>query len=476
MRIVLLGALFLSGCFFGPVQELHDQIEETYFGNDFVSPPSPLNNLKSKINLEVIWQESVGEHNGKNFNIYHLEDFLYVASSDGVIKKLDSTTGDQIWKKELGINLSSGVAGGDENIYVSSIDGFLWCMDLKGNLIWKTLLNGEIDSLPIIYDSKVVVKLNNYKIVQLNTKDGSVIWKYQAAIPPLTFRSEGGIVHSDKVVYLGLPGGKMIAIDSPTGGLVWESNISRARGSTDIERANDITSHPVINGPVIFGVTTNGDISALDRRNGKTIWTKPISSFYGMVFDGFNLFITHDTGSIYSVNKDDGEIEWRQPNLKYRRIKTGTIINDYIVYGDYEGFVHFLSIDDGSILGRIKLDDTQILNNIIKIDDLKLALMTEDGEIISLKVGELIEIEEPIENNPEDQKKHRIFNKEYTEEIEVSDEPMQKTKKHRVFDGNEKDLVEEEVLDDEDKKSSRNKKHRVFDKNKKGKGIFDWLF
>ena len=476
MRIVLLGALFLSGCFFGPVQELHDQIEETYFGNDFVNPPSPLNDLKSKINLEVVWQESVGEHNGKNFNIYHLEDFLYVASSDGVIKKLDSTTGDQIWKKELGINLSSGVVGGDENIYVSSIDGFLWCMDLKGNLIWKTLLNGEIDSLPIIYDSKVVVKLNNYKIVQLNTKDGSVIWKYQAAIPPLTYKSEGKIVHSDKVVYLGLPGGKMIAIDSPTGGLVWESNISRARGSTDIERANDITSHPVINGPVIYGITTNGDISALDRRNGKTIWTKPISSFYGMVFDGFNLFITHDTGSIYSVNKDDGEIEWRQPNLKYRRIKTGTIINDYIVYGDYDGFVHFLSIDDGSILGRIKLDDTQILNNIIKIDDLKLALMTEDGEIISLKVGELIEIEEPIENNPEDQKKHRIFNKEYTEEIEVSDKPVQKTKKHRVFDGNEKDLVEEEVPDDEDKRSSKNKKHRVFDKNKKDKGIFDWLF
>ena len=476
MRIVLLGALFLSGCFFGPVQELHDQIEETYFGNDFVNPPSPLNDLKSKINLEVVWQESVGEHNGKNFNIYHLEDFLYVASSDGVIKKLDSTTGDQIWKKELGINLSSGVVGGDENIYVSSIDGFLWCMDLKGNLIWKTLLNGEIDSLPIIYDSKVVVKLNNYKIVQLNTKDGSVIWKYQAAIPPLTYKSEGKIVHSDKVVYLGLPGGKMIAIDSPTGGLVWESNISRARGSTDIERANDITSHPVINGPVIYGITTNGDISALDRRNGKTIWTKPISSFYGMVFDGFNLFITHDTGSIYSVNKDDGEIEWRQPNLKYRRIKTGTIINDYIVYGDYEGFVHFLSIDDGSILGRIKLDDTQILNNIIKIDDLKLALMTEGGEIISLKVGELIDIEEPIENNPEDQKKHRIFNKEYTEEIEVSDKPVQKTKKHRVFDGNEKDLVEEEVPDDEDKRSSKNKKHRVFDKNKKDKGIFDWLF
>ena len=120
--------------------------------------------------------------------------------------------------------------------------------------------------------SKVVVKLNNYKIVQLNSKDGSVVWKYQAAIPPLTFKSEGKLAQSNNVVYLGLPGGKLIAIDSPTGGLVWESNISRAKGVTDIERANDITSHPVIDDSFIYAITTNGDISALDRRSGKSIW------------------------------------------------------------------------------------------------------------------------------------------------------------------------------------------------------------
>ena len=34
MKFVFLATFFLTGCFFGPVQELHDQIEETYFGND----------------------------------------------------------------------------------------------------------------------------------------------------------------------------------------------------------------------------------------------------------------------------------------------------------------------------------------------------------------------------------------------------------------------------------------------------------
>ena len=451
MKFVFLATFFLTGCFFSPVQELHDQIEETYFGNEYKDLPTPLYDLKSNVDLEVIWQENIGKHNGDNLDIFHIEDFLYVATSNGTIKKIDSNNGNKFWEKKFNVNLTSGIAGDDENLFFSTSDGFLWCMNHDGELIWKTLLDGEVNSLPIIYDSKVVVKLNSYKIIQLNSKDGSVLWKYQAGIPPLTYKSEGKLLQSNNVVYLGLPGGKLIAIDSPTGGLVWESNISRAKGATDIERANDITSHPVIDEDLIYGVTTNGDISALNRRNGKTLWTEPISSFYGMAFDGSNLFVTHDTGSIYSVNKDVGEIEWRQAGLQYRRIGLGTIIKDYVAFGDYDGYVHFLSIEDGSIVGRIKLEDSQILNNIIKIDQSVIVMMTGDGDLICLEVGEKTIINKPsIKDEDEVEKKQNNL------------------KSHRVFD-------EEESLDKEEiERPSRNKKHRIFDK--KEEGFLDWLF
>ena len=469
MRFVLLIPFFLSSCFFGPVQELHDQIEETYFGSEFLDPPTPIKELNSKISvdIEVLWSENIGEHNGDSLDIFNIDEFIYIASSDGVIKKLSIETGDKIWEKILDKNITSGIAGNDESLFFSTSDGFLWAMDHDGELIWKTLLDGEVNSLPITYDSKVVVKINSYKIIQLNVKDGSIIWKYQAAIPPLTFKSEGKLVQSNNVVYLGLPGGKLIAIDSPTGGLIWESSISRAKGATEIERANDITSHPIIDGPVIFGVTTNGDISALDRRSGKTIWTKPLSSFYGMAFDGYNLFVTHDTGSIYSVNKEDGEVQWRQADLKYRLVKLGALIKDYIVFGDYEGYVHLLSVNDGSILARIKLGDSQILNNIIKIDESILLLMTGSGDVFCLKVGE-----ETVSDNVLD-KKDTGNEKEKTNNL----------KKHRVFDQKD-DAEEKEIVGDEktEKKESNLKKHRVFDKDKDKdkvkdkKGIFDWLF
>ena len=471
MRFVFLISLFLSGCFFPQVQELHDQIEETYFGNDFVDPPTPLKDLESNtsVRLKVIWEENIGEHNGNNLDIFYIDDFLYAASSDGTIKKIDVNTGSKLWEKNHEITITSGIAGSLENLFFSTADGFLWCMDHNGELIWKTLLEGEINSLPIVYDEKIVVKLNSYKIIQLNIKDGSVIWKYQASIPPLTFKSEGKLAQSNKVVYLGLPGGKLIAIDSPTGGLVWEANISRSRGATDIDRANDITSHPIIDGPVIFGVTTNGDISSLDRRSGKTIWTKPLSSFYGMTFDGSNLFVTHDTGSIYSVNKGDGEIKWRQAALKYRRVGVGALIKDYIIFGDYEGYVHLLNINDGVILGRLKLEDSQILNNIIKLNDESFALMTAAGDLISIKIGEKV-INEKLQS----------VNDGSSISEDDSEKEIVKTnnlKKHRVFDEDKDDSKKEKELDNEVKKQNNLKKHRVFDEDEEEEeGVLDKLF
>jgi outer membrane protein assembly factor BamB len=469
MKFVFLIVFLLNGCFFGPVQELHDQIEETYFGNEFLNIPTPLVELKKNISvdLDVMWKKNIGEHNGENFDIFNVDNFLFTATSDGNIKKLDIESGDILWEENIGITITSGISGDAENILFSTADGFLWCMDHDGELVWKVLLEGIVNSLPIIYDSMIVVKINSYKIIQLNIKDGSVIWKYQAAIPPLTFKSEGKLAHSDNVIYLGLPGGKLIAIDSPTGGLVWESNISRAKGSTDIERANDITSHPVIDGPVIFGITTNGDISSLDRRNGKTIWTRPVSSFYGMAFNGSSLFISHDSGSIYSLNKNDGEVEWRQGALQFRRIRTGTLIQDYIVFGDYDGYIHLLSSANGSVLARIKLDDSQILNNIMQIDDSLVILMTAAGEIICVKVGEqIINDELEVEN---------IQTSTLTDDSKINEE-VNASKKHRIFDVDNKDFLEEEELEAEENKPSKNKKHRVFDKNKKEKGILDWLF
>ena len=141
MKFVFLLSFLVNGCFFSPVQELHDQIEETYFGNEFVDLPTPLEELKKNISvdLEVLWKHNIGEHNGENFDIFKSDNFLFAATSDGVIKKLNIETGDTLWEKNVEITIASGISGDSENLFFSTLDGFLWCMNHDGELIWKIL-------------------------------------------------------------------------------------------------------------------------------------------------------------------------------------------------------------------------------------------------------------------------------------------------------------------------------------------------
>ena len=130
MKYVFLLTLLLNGCFLGPVQELHDQIEDTYFGNDFVGIPTTLTKLESDISvvLDVVWKKNIGEHNGNNFDIFNDDDFLFTATSDGTIKKVNKNNGDTLWEKNIEFTITSGISGDEENLIFSTLDGFLWCI------------------------------------------------------------------------------------------------------------------------------------------------------------------------------------------------------------------------------------------------------------------------------------------------------------------------------------------------------------
>ncbi len=81
---------------------VHPQ-KETYFGNDFINPPTPLGEIESdiSIDLEVVWQKNIGEHDGSNFDIFIFDEFLFSATSDGTIKKINRITEDILWEKSI---------------------------------------------------------------------------------------------------------------------------------------------------------------------------------------------------------------------------------------------------------------------------------------------------------------------------------------------------------------------------------------
>jgi outer membrane protein assembly factor BamB len=374
----------LSGC--GPVKDLKDQITERMVGQDPVDPPAELKEFKAKLNPKILWSIKLEGTENYEFSPAIIEDNAYAASSNGALIKVDLRTGKTIWKINTGEKLSGGVGVGPNEITVGTASGLLIAYDLTSKLLWKTRLSSQILSAPTIHDGLVIVRTSDSLIHAINVKDGLKKWTFSRVGPPLTLRSSVGIVTSDGVIYAGFPGGKLAAIREDNGTLIWEITVAQPKGVTEIERASDVTSNPVIDGMTIYTVAYQGKISAVDRVNARTLWSRDISSYTGLNIDGARIYLSHTGGALYALAIESGKTYWRQGDLLNRKLTTPLGMGDYVAVGDLQGYIHILDKETGQFLGRIQLDDEPVMRRLVEFETGKFLVQTRNGGLYAIAI------------------------------------------------------------------------------------------
>jgi outer membrane protein assembly factor BamB len=228
---------------------------------------------------------------------------------------------------------------------------------------------------------------------------------YERINPALTLRSSVGVVVDSGAVYAGFAGGKMVAIRADNGKLIWEATIAQPKGVTEIERIADITSLPVVDGPLVYAVAYQGKIAAVDRRSGKVVWNRDISSFSGLNAEDGKVFVSHTLGAVYSLDYETGKTFWRQGALSNRRLTAPLPMGNLIAVGDLEGYVHFLTREEGNFAARIKLDSNAVMSLIAGKSTSQLVAATRDGGLYAISVAESnskpATIEKPAEKSLE---------------------------------------------------------------------------
>ena len=374
----------LSAC--GPVKDLKDQITERMVGQDPVDPPAELKEFKAKLNPKILWSIKLEGTENYEFSPAIIEDNAYAASSNGTLIKVDLKTGKTIWKINTGETLSGGVGVGLNEITVGTPSGLLIAYDLNSKLLWKTRLSSQILSAPTIHEGLVIVRTSDNLIHGINVKDGLKKWTFSRTGPPLSLRSNVGVVASDGVIYAGFPGGKLAAIREDNGSLIWEITVAQPKGITEIERASDVTSNPVIDGMTIYTVAYQGKISAVDRVNARTLWSRDISSYTGLNIDGARIYLSHTGGALYALAIESGKTYWRQGDLLNRKLTTPLGMGDYVAVGDFQGYIHILDKETGQFLGRIQLDDEPVMRRLVEFETGKFLAQTRNGGLYAIAI------------------------------------------------------------------------------------------
>ena len=373
-------ALLAGGC--QTVTSTYDSL----FGARPAQKPAELVAIRSVVSPKILWHGSVGGADKNAFFPAVAGNVVYATGAAGQITGFDAANGRQATRIDAGQRLSGGVGAGDRLVVVGTHNGEVLAFDRDGKPLWKAQLTGEVLAPPRVADGVVVVRAGDGRVFGLNAADGKRKWLYQRATPALSVRTHAGVVIQRGAVFAGFPGGRLVAIELANGKVIWESVVALPRGTTELERVADITSPPAVDDHQACAVAFQGRVACFDALRGTSIWARDMSSSAGMGGDIRNFYVTDDKNAVAALDKTNGASIWKQDKLFGRGVSGPLAFGRYVVVGDFEGYVHFLSREDGSFAARIATDGSPIITPAVALDLTSFVVQTRNGGIFAITV------------------------------------------------------------------------------------------
>ncbi|WOD19584.1 outer membrane protein assembly factor BamB [Paraburkholderia kirstenboschensis] len=343
--------------------------------------PTPLTEFKPVLDVQQAWKTSVGKAGRYLFSPVAVGDAVYAAGENGSVAKIDAQTGKDIWRVKLHDDISAGVGSDGTLAAVGGLKGDVYVLGADGKQLWTAKAPGEIISPPLVGNGLVVVRTVDGQIVAFNAQTGEQKWNYRNRAVPLNLRVSSGMTFAgDAAVLAGFPGGAFAAINLQTGENYWQTPVSYPKGVTEVERINDVTGPPTLVGSETCAVTFQGQIGCFDANSGRALWEKAFSSASGLAQDDRAVVAADDWSVVSAFDVTNGTQLWKNDKLKNRELGVPFILGRAAVLGDYQGYVHFLSRDDGTLVARMKTDGSAISAAPVLAGE-TLVVQTRDGDL-----------------------------------------------------------------------------------------------
>lgn len=347
--------------------------------------PAPLVELKGSMAVRTAWKLDIGKAGSYQFSPALAGNTVVVAASDGDIARVEAASGKLMWRTKAGTQLSSGVGTDGNLIVVGGAKGTVLAFDMDGKQLWSTQLSSEILSSPVVGQGVVVARSLDNRIVGLDAKTGEKKWTVQRTSPALTLRTAPGMIINNTDVIIAQPAGRLSSFILATGAPRWDVEVGVARGATELERVTDIGGTPVLFEGDVCAVSYQGRVACFDAAAGSPKWTRDLSSEVGVAVDQRFVFAPSDKGELFAYNRDTGSNAWKNDKLAFRRLSTPVSYGRAVAVGDYQGYVHFLSREDGSFLARAATDGSAVIGTPL-VAGSHLIFQTQNGTVAAIAV------------------------------------------------------------------------------------------
>lgn len=361
---------------------------------------TPLEKVQTSLSVKRLWikqTDFLSRRHHAQLPPLVQDDALYYANINGEVGVLDAARGSRLWKVSTHETLTAGPGVGNGLIIVGTRKAEVIALaESNGSELWRSRISSEMLASPRIDAQQIILQTIEGKIIALDATNGKQVWSYSHSTPALSIRGTSTpLLHGERVL-AGFADGKLVALDRNSGKLLWQTAVAVPRGRTDLERLVDIDGLFAVDQQTVFVSSYQGNLAAISVRNGTTLWSREISSYAGLVESGNRIIITDADGQVWALDKRTGGTLWRQDQLKLREPSVPAVVGNALAVGDFDGYIHWLSLEDGAIVARQSMEQLWRKANALRPDDDSRKLRWRSISVAPLATGKRLYVRDNL--------------------------------------------------------------------------------
>lgn len=325
-----------------------------------IDPPAPLTAVVPELEVSPQWVVRLGKGVERYFvKLPPLLDAgrLYGANLQGDVAAFDARSGARLWRTDLATPLYAGPGDGGDVVLLGGNEEVIALAKRDGSVAWRVAVGNEVLATPVRAADTVIARTVDGKVHAIDVRTGNIRWRFSQDVPSLTLRGIAAPLVAGDMVVCGFANGKVVALSLADGSQRWEAVTAVPRGRNELERMVDVDAQLAVRGDQLYAASYHGHLVALSLASGQMLWSRDISSWSGIAGADDALYVSDEKGDLWALSARNGATLWRQTALHARRLAPPVVQGDYLVVGDYDGYLHWLAREDGHLAARVRNED-----------------------------------------------------------------------------------------------------------------------
>lgn len=343
--------------------------------------PTPLQPLEPRIAGRLVWSAQIGALRYPLLPAVR-DGVFYVAGGDGEISALQADDGRLLWRASAGAPLSAGVGSDGRFTAVVTRGNEVVVFD-GGREVWRKRVPSSVVTPPLVAGERVFVKGVDRAVHAFDALDGRRLWTLQRPGEALTLAQPGVLAAFRDTLLVG-QGPRLAGVDPLRGTLRWDVAMAQPRGTNEVERLADLVGPLVRVGDRVCARAFQSSVACADAARGAVLWSRNAGGVQAVGGDAELLIGADASDRITAWRAATGDVVWNNEQLLYRGLSGAVVVGPVVVFGDSEGWVHFLSAATGEQQLRLQTNGGPVVGT-PALSGQTLLVTTRDGGLFAFR-------------------------------------------------------------------------------------------